>query len=263
MSRSLVALSLCLLGVPLCSEPLSVTVLYDNVPLDPACTCSWGFSCLIRGAEHTILFDTGGDPQILARNMSRLGVDRREISLVVLSHSHGDHTGGLWYVLEAHEPLSVYLPPSFPPSFHRRIEELGHRVITADRAMELCPGVGVTGGMGTGTQEQALWVRTTAGVAVFTGCAHPGIVAVARRVSELTSSSVYLLLGGFHLSGASEAAIRAIARQLSQLGVRKVAPSHCTGDRAMSIFRECWGENYIGSGCGAVLALPGLRAGTR
>ena len=39
----------------------SVTILYDNNRFDSQLKTAWGFSCLIRGLEKTILFDTGGD----------------------------------------------------------------------------------------------------------------------------------------------------------------------------------------------------------
>ena len=74
---------------------VEITILYNNVPHAPGCTCQWGFACLIRGPRDTILFDTGGDGRVLLANMQRLGVEPREIDCVVLSHVHGDHTGGV------------------------------------------------------------------------------------------------------------------------------------------------------------------------
>jgi len=44
---------------------LRLTVIFNNVPFDTDLRTSWGFSCLIQGTEQTILFDTGGDGNIL------------------------------------------------------------------------------------------------------------------------------------------------------------------------------------------------------
>ena len=120
----------------------------------------------------------------------------------------------------------------------------------------LCPGVGVTGPMGTGIEEQGLWVKTAAGIAVITGCAHPGIVPIARLAAELSASPIYLLLGGFHLLHTSEKGVREVILQLKEIGVRKVAPSHCTGQKAVALFRESWCADFIEAGCVAVVSLP-------
>jgi 7,8-dihydropterin-6-yl-methyl-4-(beta-D-ribofuranosyl)aminobenzene 5'-phosphate synthase len=58
-----------------------------------------GFSALVttrRGdTSHTVLFDTGVSPTGMATNFSRLGLDAGDIEVVVLSHGHFDHAGGL------------------------------------------------------------------------------------------------------------------------------------------------------------------------
>jgi len=79
---------------------LSITVSYDNNPYNKRLTTAWGFSCVIKGTEKIILFDTGGDGSILVTNLEELDINPREIDLVVLSHIHGDHVGGLPSFLE-------------------------------------------------------------------------------------------------------------------------------------------------------------------
>ena len=74
---------------------LSITVVSDNNPYKAGLKTSWGFACVIRGAEKTILFDTGGSSVILLGNMKLLGINPKDIDVVVLSHIHGDHVGGL------------------------------------------------------------------------------------------------------------------------------------------------------------------------
>ena len=55
----------------------------------------WGFSALVEVDGKRLLFDTGAQPDTVLRNAQVLGVDLSSITDVVLSHSHGDHTGGL------------------------------------------------------------------------------------------------------------------------------------------------------------------------
>jgi metal-dependent hydrolase (beta-lactamase superfamily II) len=60
---------------------------------------SWGYAALVEMNGKRILFDTGDDPQILANNVKAKGVDLTRLDFVVLSHRHGDHMGGLTYLL--------------------------------------------------------------------------------------------------------------------------------------------------------------------
>ena len=55
----------------------------------------WGFSALVEADGHRILFDTGKRPETVLQNARELGIDLSTVTDVVLSHHHGDHTGGL------------------------------------------------------------------------------------------------------------------------------------------------------------------------
>ena len=59
-----------------------------------ACDVGQGGAIVFRAASSAaIVVDTGPEPSLLRRCLSSLGVDR--ISLLVLTHPHADHTGGL------------------------------------------------------------------------------------------------------------------------------------------------------------------------
>jgi 7,8-dihydropterin-6-yl-methyl-4-(beta-D-ribofuranosyl)aminobenzene 5'-phosphate synthase len=235
---------------------IEITILYNNVPHTPGCVCQWGFSCLIRGTEKTILFDTGGDGRVLLANMERLGVDPGEIDCVVLSHSHGDHTGGVNELLPRLKPVRWYIPADFSARFHKTLEKAGHTVIPVGGPVQICAAVFSTGELGSGIKEQSLIVETEAGLVVITGCAHPGIVQITATAGKQREQKVHLILGGFHLGSTSESRIAEIVEQLRALGVEKVAPSHCSGDRAMRLFADTWKANYLSSGCGARITVP-------
>ena len=55
----------------------------------------WGFAALVEADGQRILFDTGAHPDTVLRNARDLKVDLSGVKEVVLSHNHGDHTGGL------------------------------------------------------------------------------------------------------------------------------------------------------------------------
>ena len=39
-------------------QGISVTILYDNYVFTEVLKSDWGFSCIVKGMEKTILFDT-------------------------------------------------------------------------------------------------------------------------------------------------------------------------------------------------------------
>ena len=74
---------------------LGITIVYDNTSYDPRLKSDWGFGAWLEYAGHIILFDTGAKGDLLLGNMAKLDLDPLDIDLIVLSHEHGDHTGGL------------------------------------------------------------------------------------------------------------------------------------------------------------------------
>jgi 7,8-dihydropterin-6-yl-methyl-4-(beta-D-ribofuranosyl)aminobenzene 5'-phosphate synthase len=234
---------------------LRISAVFNNVPFASELETAWGFAAVVEGLEQTLLFDTGGDGALLLANMKRMGIDPGMIDGVLLSHAHGDHTGGLGPFLRRNPSVSVYMPASFPRQFQRATVEAGGRVVTISAATKLFEGAYSTGPMGRATEEQALVLDTPKGLVIMTGCAHPGILDVAREAKRQRGKDVRLLMGGFHLLRQSERRIRATIDALEALGVAQAAPSHCTGDRAIAMFRKAWGKDFLVGGCGAVIEL--------
>jgi 7,8-dihydropterin-6-yl-methyl-4-(beta-D-ribofuranosyl)aminobenzene 5'-phosphate synthase len=240
-------------------KDLSITVSYDNNPYKEGLTTAWGFSCVIGGTEKTILFDTGGDGSILLTNMEELGIHPKEIDLVVLSHIHGDHVGGLPSFLEKNPEVVVYLPKSFPKGFKDKVKGYGAKIIEVQESLKICQEVYSTGELGTGIKEQSLIIYTEKGLIIITGCAHPGIVKIVDKAKELVKNDVLLVMGGFHLGGESKGEIENIVSSFRKLGVSYVGPCHCSGDAARQLFKEEYGENFINIGVGRVVTTNDLK----
>ena len=232
---------------------LSITVIYDNNPYTEGLRAEWGLSCLIRGSEKTILFDTGGKGSSLLANMDELGINPREIDTVVLSHIHNDHVGGLKEFLEKNEHVTVYLPMSFPRELKGNLMSAGIRIVEVHDATKICDGVYTTGELGAAIKEQSLIVHTTQGMIVLTGCAHPGIVTILKGAKALVKDDILLAMGGFHLGGAGQGELEKIILSFRSLGVKFVGPCHCSGDLARQMFKEEYGESYMHLGVGRVI----------
>ena len=233
---------------------LRITIVYDNNPFNLRLETAWGFSALVEHRGQTLLFDTGGDGRILLENMRVLEIDPARIQSVVLSHGHGDHTGGLGALLGGADQPSVYLLPSFADAYKRQVGQVT-QVIEVTPGQVLADGILTTGEIGGNIPEQALVIRTGKGLAVITGCAHPGIVRIIERAMELTDDRVYLVVGGFHLGNKSKAEISAILADFQRLGVQKVAPCHCTGERAIAMFADEYGQAFIQVGVGTLITV--------
>lgn len=235
---------------------MRLTIVFNNVPYDKDLITAWGFSCLIQGPEKTILFDTGGDGDVLLSNMRRLAIDPKKITSVVLSHIHADHTGGLWRLLEENNNVTIYLPESFPRKFKDQVNRSGAKVVSIYRPTQIYRDVHSSGEMGVWIKEQSLILRTEKGLVMLTGCAHPGIVTMVRHGKEWLKDRLYLVLGGFHLMEYTDDQIKKVIKELKEIGVEKIAPSHCTGENAIRLFKEVWGKDFIDGGCGAVISVP-------
>ena len=234
-------------------KDVNITVTFDNNQYKDGLKTSWGFSCLIKGAEKTILFDTGGDSSILLENMKKLEIEPEEIDLIVLSHIHGDHIGGLGGFLRINPKVYVYLPKSFPTSLKRNIEKYGTKVVDVQKPMEICKGIYSTGELGTWIIEQSLIIHTHKGIVVITGCAHPGIVKIVEKAKNIIKDKVLLVMGGFHLGNKSYRQIEKIISSLKNMEVKYTGPCHCSGDNARKLFEKEYQKNYINIGVGKVI----------
>jgi 7,8-dihydropterin-6-yl-methyl-4-(beta-D-ribofuranosyl)aminobenzene 5'-phosphate synthase len=239
--------------------PKTITVVYDNNPYKKGLKTAWGFSCLVRGWGKTILFDTGGDGRVLLANMRGLRIDPHEIGMVVLSHIHGDHVGGLASLLQHHHGLTVFVPPSFPSDFKKGVRHFGARLQEVEDFIELCPDVYSTGEMGTWIKEQALILRSSQGLIVITGCAHPGIVEILEKIGGRFQEDILLVMGGFHLMDKSVNEIKEVIASFQWLGVRYVGPGHCSGDVARRLFQEAYGNAFLPVGVGMEIRIDELQ----
>jgi len=224
-----------------------ITVVYDNhTPKNNALKPSWGFACVIAGFEKTILFDTGTSGPILLNNLAVLGFDPAQIDLVIISHGDWDHIGGLWSFLIANPNVDVYLPDSLSRHLKDEIHSHGARAfpVTTDK-VSVFPGAVLSGEMEGPRNEQALLLKTDRKSIIITGCAHPGIVSITRRLAKTVPDLPLLVLGGFHLKDSSVPEIERIAQKLKELGACWVAPTHCSGEQAESIFSDRFGKHYL------------------
>jgi len=229
---------------------IQMTIVFDNNPFNKELELDWGFSCFIKGLDKSILFDTGGNGRILLSNMEKLRIRPDDIDLAILSHAHGDHTGGLEALLEKNSKIEVWIPEFFSSSFKDSIKKKGATVVEVQNFKKICEGAYTTGVVMGWIKEQSLMLDTDKGLIVITGCAHPRITKIIATAKELLKKDIYLVFGGFHLAGFEKKEIKEIIDNFRMSEVKKVGPCHCSGDEARKIFAEEYKNDFIEIGAG-------------
>lgn len=252
------------------ASDVEIRIAYDDAAAVDGMTPGRGFSCLIRVADKTLIFDAGAIGQLLMANLETMVWDPEEVDRIAISHCHSDHIGGLPSVL-AHcgGKATVYLPGKELPKtiIGRALEIIPAKIDSAENMTDcvvyiegpqpICRGIMTTGPLDQITPEQSLIILTDAGAVLITGCAHYGIHGIVEKASELVDMPILLVMGGFHLGLESEESLDELAVQLDGL-TEFIAPCHCSGELAHERFRRRFGDRCLDIGTGSVITISDL-----
>lgn len=211
-----------------------IKTLVENEAISDQYGTEHGLSLYIETKKHKLLFDTGASGLFLD-NARKMQVDIAGVDLVVISHGHYDHGGGLKAFLQENSQAKVYLHrKAFEKHYTKRSngkthdiginEELKHdsRVIlvddylrideelelfaavkgrefysTANRALFMQVGDDLV--EDSWEHEQNLIITENGRLLLLAGCAHNGIVNIVKRMIEIKGRPADCVMGGFHL----------------------------------------------------------------
>jgi len=244
----------------------------------------WGFAALVEVDGHRILFDTGARPETVLNNARELKVDLNGVPDVILSHNHGDHTGGLktlrrnfpqsFTVLHAGKGITY---PRKPRTFS--LSDYTGRVIEYDHPAQIYPGVWLTGPVprkypernwsGTGQvqtpdgwvednlpEDMSLVFNTATGLVLLSGCGHAGVINTVEYAREkIRKAPLFAAIGGFHLYALDDAKLDWTAEKLRDFGLQNFLGAHCTGIEAVQRIRQQTGLSRKTAVVGAVGAV--------
>jgi 7,8-dihydropterin-6-yl-methyl-4-(beta-D-ribofuranosyl)aminobenzene 5'-phosphate synthase len=152
-------------SLPHQARALRITVL-STMLTDFKGVGEWGFAALVEVDGRRLLFDTGARPETVLQNAREMDIDLSTVTEVVLSHHHGDHTGGLLTLREAlakqnpaalsraHVAEGFFLDRTAPDGSNQgnsmqarraAYEAAGGQFVVHARASEILPGVWVSG----------------------------------------------------------------------------------------------------------------------
>jgi len=272
------------------SSPLQITILYDAFGNLPDMQKDWGYSALLEYGGQRLLFDTGNNPDILEKNAAARHIDLSRLDVVVMSHRHGDHMGGLTYVLKRNPSVKIYAPKEgfgvygsdLPGSFYRRDPSLpseqryydgappdilrfgsawpNANIQLVEKTGEIASGIHlislVSDKPGTlELRELSLAISTPDGLVIVVGCSHPGIDRILEAARAI-NPRIRLIAGGLHLVVASDPDIEKLVGVMhDDFKVEYVAPGHCTGEPAFTALKKTFRDHYLYAGLGNTLAL--------
>jgi len=228
----------------------TLTLICDNRPYKEGLIPSWGLSVGLKDKDGWTLFDLGNSPDIFLHNFQSLGGDLREVNRIVFSHLHHDHTGGLGAFRDIGRPIELYLPEPIPDRESENLKAWGFEVKFVDPPGVNIDDLWILPILHGSPAEQLLIMETGRGMVMLTGCAHFGIENGLIEVWERFKRPFGLICGGFHLAFRSKIELNQVLGKFKTLPVDRIAPCHCTGDRAIEAFSRTFPDKFLRVGTG-------------
>jgi 7,8-dihydropterin-6-yl-methyl-4-(beta-D-ribofuranosyl)aminobenzene 5'-phosphate synthase len=251
---------------------VKIITLIENLTYGSGLAAEHGLSMYIESENKKILFDTGQSGMFL-NNAKKLGINIEEIDLVVLSHGHYDHTGGLYPFLEANKKATVYCKESlFEPRYNGKTRFIGTQyipeilinrlqfakeIIEIDNNVFIIPNIEIFNPIDTHfkglnkkingsfiednfTDELFLVIKQPDSLHIVTACSHRGITNICKTAQETFNLPIKSIVGGFHLKDCRIEQYVEITWYLRQLNLQSIGVCHCTGiDKYAGMREEC------------------------
>lgn len=264
---------------------MDVTIALDNnVPISAAFPfkAEHGAAFLVEIDERRILLDTG-QSGVVVENLALLGTHPAELDMIVLSHGHYDHAGGLEAVLRlARADVEVVMharawgaryvharsgrKPIGIPGTREALRGLGGRWDERETPRRITENLWWSGsvprvsGFEGGDprlvdaadrpdaipDDSSLFCRGPKGLVVISGCAHAGLVNTVLHGFAVTGlDRLQGWIGGTHLGPASADQQEQTIARLRDWNPDFVAANHCTGFAMMARLAETFGKGFI------------------
>ena len=254
---------------------MRVVTLVENTKINKKFKKKHGLSFYIETKRHKVLFDLGPDKTFI-ENSEKLGVDLKDVDIVVISHGHIDHGGGLDLFFQINKKAKVYINKNAFSEHYTKIlgvpfyvgldkkVDLNKRIIFIDGEYHLNEEIlifsDINGNFNSKSNEslyiknnnnyekddfrheQNLIIKEDKKAILFTGCSHRGILNIYNTAVK-HYRDIDIVIGGFHLfnpvlrSYESKKDIESLAFKLSKLD-SQFYTCHCTGKKAYGIMKD-------------------------
>lgn len=244
---------------------MKITVLCENqVGYRGARSCrgEWGLSLFLELPGSRILFDTGAT-EIYRKNSEALGINLETTDMIILSHHHWDHMGGL-----RHHPFnrkkSLLLHPDIPEKLDetdQKLLERDFRTLYSRDPVEIGENLLFLGeiprenSFETGvhkddpmTDDTALVYRSEEGCIVISGCSHSGICNICSYAQKISGQRLRAVIGGFHLMDRDSPAVEKTIDYFRDAGAVALYPLHCMSFPVQVLFHRHFNTEKLSTG---------------
>lgn len=259
---------------------MKLTVLVDNCcRIDKYLLAEPALSFFIEINNKKILFDTGYS-DILLKNAFKLKLDVRQVTEIIFSHRHNDHTGGLYFIRKLYQdsrelgidynpPTIVAHPSIFEPQFEPQIGNIGipfskdhltdlfninlsQKPIWIDDKLCFLGEIPRLDSNKDCIDDTALVYKSKQGLVVITGCSHAGLKNIMEYAKNVMNEKIFsCIIGGFHLLDKTEKEMNELIDYLKTQNIGRVLPCHCCDikskimlAKALPMGEVCVGDVY-------------------
>lgn len=222
---------------------MKITVLVENNSrIDNYLLSEAGLSLYLEINNRKILFDTGYSGVFLD-NAEKLGIKLDDITDIVISHGHDDHTRGLGVNHGVNLGNKSTRFTAHPNIFDKRFDyscpiskeeiEIRYETNLTKKPYKLDENLWFLGEIENNNtidiDDSALVYTAQEGLFIITGCSHSGIINIINYAKKVTGvNKLYGVFGGMHLIDKTQKEIEEISEYLkSELGELPVYPCHC------------------------------------
>jgi 7,8-dihydropterin-6-yl-methyl-4-(beta-D-ribofuranosyl)aminobenzene 5'-phosphate synthase len=207
---------------------------------------------VVDGKSHCCLFDFGSDPQGVMKNMKLLKVDPARVEALGISHDHWDHQQAFLEIMKANKDsfrkgIPLYVGEPFFVGTYQRLPKVEQVTDYEKVPPRFVDKKGDDYVPTTFPGEQAVILNAKGrGLIVLSACAHRGIVNTVKYAQKITGiEKVYMVMGGFHLTGAKPEVIQKTVADIKAINPQYIVPTHCTGFEAVEAFSKEMPKQFI------------------
>ncbi len=263
---------------------MRIVNLIENTEGSRGCLFEHGLSFYVETGEHKLLVDAGATGAFLV-NAQRLGVDLGQVDMMILSHGHYDHGGGILDLAAQHPHIRILMQNGADGAYYHKNDKMVKYIGIDPQVMEL-PQVELVEGdkeiddgifLFTGVTGRKLWPsgnrelkeKRGAGFCqdeflheqylvlsegrkrvLLSGCAHNGILNIIEKYRELYGTDPDVVVSGFHMNkkhGYSQEDLETIKEIAAELKKTDTLfyTGHCTGEIPYQIMKKIMGEQLV------------------
>ncbi len=266
---------------------LTITTLVDNALYDKRLSSEFGYSLLISYGKENIMFDTGYS-NLFLQNAKKLAIDLNILDLVVISHRHKSHSGGVPHLVRVlKNKTNFIIEPAYFQKFSKNIDGkiaygnidyidsirqyLKRHTITMVTKKVFKYKDNIYFFLPSDTLEHkyplnkfnirnalAMIIDTQKGLFLFLGAAHSRFSMILDWISEnFPNKTIEMIFGGINVNFKRDRDVEIITNSIKKVKINHFELSHCSTEREYYFLKKFVDNTYF-NGAGKVLHFSDL-----